>query len=83
MLDWIALRRMTPNLNICAAVLVQQRDLSAENLADWLHSQTRATLAEMAQRSRSLAKPDATDRVARICAAVAGGGSSASPEGKQ
>jgi UDP-N-acetylglucosamine--N-acetylmuramyl-(pentapeptide) pyrophosphoryl-undecaprenol N-acetylglucosamine transferase len=66
-----------------AAVLVQQRDLSAENLADWLHSQTRATLAEMAQRSRSLAKPDATDRVARICAAVAGGGSSASPEGKQ
>jgi UDP-N-acetylglucosamine--N-acetylmuramyl-(pentapeptide) pyrophosphoryl-undecaprenol N-acetylglucosamine transferase len=53
------------------AVLVQQRDLSAENLSDWLRSQTRETLAEMAERSRALAKPDATDRVAQVCAAVA------------
>jgi UDP-N-acetylglucosamine--N-acetylmuramyl-(pentapeptide) pyrophosphoryl-undecaprenol N-acetylglucosamine transferase len=55
-----------------AAVLVQQRDLSAELLADWLRGQTRVSLAEMAERSRSLAKPDATDEVARVCAAVAG-----------
>jgi len=54
-----------------AAVLVQQRDLSPENLADWLRSQTRETLAEMAERARLLAKPEATDRVAQVCAAVA------------
>ncbi|WP_175692872.1 undecaprenyldiphospho-muramoylpentapeptide beta-N-acetylglucosaminyltransferase [Burkholderia ambifaria] len=55
-----------------AAVLVQQRDLSAELLADWLRSQSRASLADMAERSRSLAKPEATDEVARICSTVAG-----------
>ncbi|WP_179404924.1 undecaprenyldiphospho-muramoylpentapeptide beta-N-acetylglucosaminyltransferase [Burkholderia guangdongensis] len=55
-----------------AAVLVQQRDLSAELLADWLRGQSRASLAEMAERSRALAKPDATDEVARVCATVAG-----------
>jgi UDP-N-acetylglucosamine--N-acetylmuramyl-(pentapeptide) pyrophosphoryl-undecaprenol N-acetylglucosamine transferase len=54
-----------------AAVLVQQRDLSPEALADWLRAQTRETLAEMAGRARSLAKPEATDRVAQVCAAVA------------
>jgi UDP-N-acetylglucosamine--N-acetylmuramyl-(pentapeptide) pyrophosphoryl-undecaprenol N-acetylglucosamine transferase len=64
-----------------AALLVQQRDLSAEKLADWLHSQTRETLAEMAERSRSLAKPDATEQVAQICATVAGW--TPSLEGKQ
>ncbi|HYS67554.1 MAG TPA: undecaprenyldiphospho-muramoylpentapeptide beta-N-acetylglucosaminyltransferase [Paraburkholderia sp.] len=66
-----------------AALVVQQRDLSAETLAEWLRSQTRETLAEMAERSRSLAKPDATEQVAKICATVAGSISGASPEGKQ
>jgi UDP-N-acetylglucosamine--N-acetylmuramyl-(pentapeptide) pyrophosphoryl-undecaprenol N-acetylglucosamine transferase len=69
-----------------AALVVQQRDLSAEKLADWLRGQTRASLADMAERSRSLAKPDATEQVARICATVAGAGSmvaGVSPEGKQ
>src|SRR5471032_3412292 len=66
-----------------AALVVQQRDLSAEKLADWLRSQTRESLAEMAERSRSLAKPDATEQVAQICATVAGSISGASPEGKQ
>jgi UDP-N-acetylglucosamine--N-acetylmuramyl-(pentapeptide) pyrophosphoryl-undecaprenol N-acetylglucosamine transferase len=66
-----------------AALVVQQRDLSAETLADWLRSQTRESLAEMAERSRSLAKPDATEQVAQICATVAGSISGASPEGKQ
>ncbi|KAF1029493.1 MAG: UDP-N-acetylglucosamine--N-acetylmuramyl-(pentapeptide) pyrophosphoryl-undecaprenol N-acetylglucosamine transferase [Burkholderia plantarii] len=55
-----------------AAAVVQQRDLSAELLADWLRAQTRTSLAQMAERSRALAKPDATDVVARICASVAG-----------
>ncbi|MEX3954390.1 undecaprenyldiphospho-muramoylpentapeptide beta-N-acetylglucosaminyltransferase [Trinickia sp. EG282A] len=62
-----------------AAVLVQQRDLSPEALADWLRAQTRETLAEMAGRARSLAKPEATDRVAQVCAAVA----QARQQGKQ
>jgi UDP-N-acetylglucosamine--N-acetylmuramyl-(pentapeptide) pyrophosphoryl-undecaprenol N-acetylglucosamine transferase len=66
-----------------AALLVQQRDLSADGLASWLHSQTRETLAEMAERSRSLAKPDATEQVAQICASVAGVILSPSTEGKQ
>ncbi|AXF19529.1 undecaprenyldiphospho-muramoylpentapeptide beta-N-acetylglucosaminyltransferase [Burkholderia pyrrocinia] len=55
-----------------AAVLVQQRDLSAELLADWLRGQSRASLADMAERSRALAKPEATDEVARVCAKAAG-----------
>lgn len=54
-----------------AAVLVQQRDLSPEVLADWLRAQTRETLEEIAGRARALAKPEATDRVAQVCAAVA------------
>ncbi len=62
-----------------AALVVQQRDLTAGGLADWLHGQTRASLADMAERARSLAKPDAADQVARICADVAG----VSPGGKQ
>jgi UDP-N-acetylglucosamine--N-acetylmuramyl-(pentapeptide) pyrophosphoryl-undecaprenol N-acetylglucosamine transferase len=55
-----------------AAQLIQQRDLTADKLAGWLQSQTRASLAEMAGRSRELAKPDATERVAKVCADVAG-----------
>ncbi|MEX3547675.1 MAG: undecaprenyldiphospho-muramoylpentapeptide beta-N-acetylglucosaminyltransferase [Burkholderia sp.] len=55
-----------------AAVLVQQRDLSADLLADWLRRQTRDSLAQMAERSRSLAKPDATNLVARACVQAAG-----------
>jgi UDP-N-acetylglucosamine--N-acetylmuramyl-(pentapeptide) pyrophosphoryl-undecaprenol N-acetylglucosamine transferase len=66
-----------------AAVVVQQRDLSAQQLADWLRGQTRETLVEMAKRSRSLAKPDATEQVAQICATVAGFAHSAVPEGSQ
>ncbi|QYD69514.1 undecaprenyldiphospho-muramoylpentapeptide beta-N-acetylglucosaminyltransferase [Paraburkholderia edwinii] len=66
-----------------AAVVVQQRDLSAQQLADWLRGQTRETLVEMAKHSRSLAKPDATEQVAQICATVAGFAHSAVPEGSQ
>ena len=52
---------------------------TAESLAAWLQQQTRESLADMAARARALAKPDAADQVASICAAVAG----ASPGGKQ
>jgi UDP-N-acetylglucosamine--N-acetylmuramyl-(pentapeptide) pyrophosphoryl-undecaprenol N-acetylglucosamine transferase len=59
-----------------AAHLIQQRDLSAAGLAGWLRSQTRESLAGMAGRARELAKPDAAERVARVCADVAGLGAS-------
>ncbi|KQR85297.1 UDP-N-acetylglucosamine--N-acetylmuramyl-(pentapeptide) pyrophosphoryl-undecaprenol N-acetylglucosamine transferase [Burkholderia sp. Leaf177] len=55
-----------------AAHLIQQRDLSAEKLAGWLRAQTRETLSQMAVKARALAKPDATERVGRVCADVAG-----------
>jgi UDP-N-acetylglucosamine--N-acetylmuramyl-(pentapeptide) pyrophosphoryl-undecaprenol N-acetylglucosamine transferase len=68
-----------------AALVVQQRDLTADGLAAWLRGQTRESLAEMAERSRSLAKPDATEQVAQICAEAAGVVPSRSPstEGRQ
>jgi UDP-N-acetylglucosamine--N-acetylmuramyl-(pentapeptide) pyrophosphoryl-undecaprenol N-acetylglucosamine transferase len=59
-------------VNQGAAHLIQQRDLSAAGLADWLRSQSRESLAKMAERARELAKPDAAERVARVCADVAG-----------
>jgi UDP-N-acetylglucosamine--N-acetylmuramyl-(pentapeptide) pyrophosphoryl-undecaprenol N-acetylglucosamine transferase len=55
-----------------AAHLIQQRDLSAEKLAGWLRDQTCETLSQMAVKARTLAKPDATERVGRVCADVAG-----------
>jgi UDP-N-acetylglucosamine--N-acetylmuramyl-(pentapeptide) pyrophosphoryl-undecaprenol N-acetylglucosamine transferase len=67
-----------------AALVVQQRDLTAQMLADWLRGETRETLVDMAKRSRSLAKPDATEQVAQICATVAGVAHRAAvPEGSQ
>jgi UDP-N-acetylglucosamine--N-acetylmuramyl-(pentapeptide) pyrophosphoryl-undecaprenol N-acetylglucosamine transferase len=54
-----------------AAVLVQQRDLSPERLADMLRGFTRDQLREMAERARSAAKPDATATVARACMELA------------
>lgn len=50
-----------------AGWLQQQRDVSAESLAQWLTGLTRETLSEKAQRARSLAFPDATQRIAAVC----------------
>jgi UDP-N-acetylglucosamine--N-acetylmuramyl-(pentapeptide) pyrophosphoryl-undecaprenol N-acetylglucosamine transferase len=55
-----------------AAVLLQQRDLSARGLADLLLGFTRDKLLDMARRARSLARPDATSEVAGACLAAAG-----------
>lgn len=55
-----------------AAVLVQQRDLTARGLADLLLGFTRERLLDMARRARALARPDATAAVAAACAAAAG-----------
>jgi UDP-N-acetylglucosamine--N-acetylmuramyl-(pentapeptide) pyrophosphoryl-undecaprenol N-acetylglucosamine transferase len=54
-----------------AAWLVQQKDLSPEKLAGLLMSLDREALAGMSRRAQGLAKPDATQRVAEICEAVA------------
>ena len=54
-----------------AALTIRQSELTPEQLAAWLGAQTRASLAEIAGKARALAKPDATDRVADVCAAVA------------
>ncbi|HEY4375216.1 MAG TPA: undecaprenyldiphospho-muramoylpentapeptide beta-N-acetylglucosaminyltransferase [Burkholderiales bacterium] len=56
-----------------AALLVQQKELSVQNLAATLKTLTRARCLELAQKARQLAKPDATDMVARACIALAEG----------
>ncbi|GAB3627256.1 undecaprenyldiphospho-muramoylpentapeptide beta-N-acetylglucosaminyltransferase [Pandoraea terrae] len=54
-----------------AATLIDQRELSVDILAEWLRRQTRETLLATAQKAKALAKPDATEQVARICVALA------------
>lgn len=54
-----------------AAILIDQRELSADRLAEWLRAQTRETLLAIAQKAKALAKPDATEQVALLCAALA------------
>lgn len=54
-----------------AAVLVQQRDLTPERLAEILRSLSRGRLLEMADRARALGKPDAARAVADACIELA------------
>ena len=55
-----------------AADLIQQRDLSAERLAQWIDQHnSREQLAVMAERAREQGKPSATAEVARVCLEVA------------
>ena len=55
-----------------AAWLVPQRDLSPAALATLIESVDRTRLLQMACRAREAARPDATERVARACAELAG-----------
>ncbi|OIR11787.1 UDP-N-acetylglucosamine transferase [mine drainage metagenome] len=55
-----------------AAILLPQKELSAEKLAQLLRGLSREKLLEMAQAARNLAKPDATRQVAQVCAELAG-----------
>lgn len=55
-----------------AAVLLPQTELNAEKLAQLLREMTREKLLAMAQAARSLAKPDATQQVVRVCVELAG-----------
>jgi UDP-N-acetylglucosamine--N-acetylmuramyl-(pentapeptide) pyrophosphoryl-undecaprenol N-acetylglucosamine transferase len=54
-----------------AAILIQQRDLSAEKLAELIRSMDRAKLLEMAKKARALGKPDAAKLVAQRCMEIA------------
>jgi UDP-N-acetylglucosamine--N-acetylmuramyl-(pentapeptide) pyrophosphoryl-undecaprenol N-acetylglucosamine transferase len=54
-----------------AAVLLPQKDLSAEKLAHLLRGFDREKLLAMAQAARSLAKPEATQTVAGVCKELA------------
>ena len=64
-----------------AAWLIQQKDLSAEKLAQLISSINRDTLSEMSAKARGLAKPDATQRVADICEGLASQGSGIRDQG--
>lgn len=55
-----------------AADLLPQSELTPERLAALIRTKTRTTLQAMAEKARSLAKPDATMRVADVCAECAG-----------
>lgn len=54
-----------------AAVLVQQKELSAGKLAEILSELSRAQCLDMAKQARALGKPEATADVAAICREVA------------
>jgi UDP-N-acetylglucosamine--N-acetylmuramyl-(pentapeptide) pyrophosphoryl-undecaprenol N-acetylglucosamine transferase len=50
-----------------AAILIQQRDLTPEKLAQRIQSLDRNRLLEMAKKARALGKPDAARTVAERC----------------
>jgi UDP-N-acetylglucosamine--N-acetylmuramyl-(pentapeptide) pyrophosphoryl-undecaprenol N-acetylglucosamine transferase len=54
-----------------AAILLPQKELSAEKLAQLLQELDREKLLAMAQAARGLAKPDATRHVAQVCTTLA------------
>ena len=54
-----------------AAILLPQSELTPERLAGLLRELTREKLAAMADRARTLAKPEATRAVAEICMEIA------------
>jgi UDP-N-acetylglucosamine--N-acetylmuramyl-(pentapeptide) pyrophosphoryl-undecaprenol N-acetylglucosamine transferase len=54
-----------------AAILIQQRDLSPEKLAELIRSMDRAKLLDMAKKARALGKPDAARLVAQRCMELA------------
>ena len=53
-----------------AAVILQQRDMSAAVLAQKIRNLDRDRLLHMAQKARLLARSDATSRVVEICERV-------------
>jgi UDP-N-acetylglucosamine--N-acetylmuramyl-(pentapeptide) pyrophosphoryl-undecaprenol N-acetylglucosamine transferase len=53
-----------------AAVVFQQADLTAQQIARWLGAKDRDGLREMAVKARGCAIPGAAERVAAICEEV-------------
>jgi len=64
-----------------AGWLMQQKDLTAEKLAALIGELDRGSLAVMSDKARALAKPDATERVADVCEALASQGSGVRGQG--
>ncbi len=54
-----------------AAILLPQRSLTAERLAELIGSLDRAALLQMARSARTLGKPDAAQVVAQRCMGLA------------
>jgi len=54
-----------------AAILLPQTELTPQRLAALLQGMTRERLLEMAEKARHCARPDATARVADVCAGLA------------
>jgi UDP-N-acetylglucosamine--N-acetylmuramyl-(pentapeptide) pyrophosphoryl-undecaprenol N-acetylglucosamine transferase len=54
-----------------AAILIQQRDLTPQKLAELIRSLDRARLLDMAKRARAMGKPDAARVVAQRCMEIA------------
>jgi UDP-N-acetylglucosamine--N-acetylmuramyl-(pentapeptide) pyrophosphoryl-undecaprenol N-acetylglucosamine transferase len=54
-----------------AAILIQQRDLTPQALAQRIQGLDRSRLLEMARRARALGKPDAARVVAERCMSIA------------
>ena len=65
-----------------AAWLMPQTELTPEALATLLESVDRGRLLQMACRAREAARGDATERVARACAELAGAGGQAAGGGR-
>jgi UDP-N-acetylglucosamine--N-acetylmuramyl-(pentapeptide) pyrophosphoryl-undecaprenol N-acetylglucosamine transferase len=63
-----------PMVDAGAALIMQQKDLTAESLADLLQAwlATRDDLVRRAKKARQLARPDALERIAGHCLAAAG-----------
>jgi UDP-N-acetylglucosamine--N-acetylmuramyl-(pentapeptide) pyrophosphoryl-undecaprenol N-acetylglucosamine transferase len=53
------------------AVLLPQTELTPQRLATLLHEMNRVRLLDMAEKARGCARPDATARVADVCAGLA------------
>ena len=54
-----------------AAVLLPQKEMTPERLAELLRNMTRERTLQMAQAARAAAQPNAAQRVAQVCAEVA------------
>jgi UDP-N-acetylglucosamine--N-acetylmuramyl-(pentapeptide) pyrophosphoryl-undecaprenol N-acetylglucosamine transferase len=54
-----------------AALLIQQRDLTPQKLAETIQGLDRGRLLDMARKARALGKPDAARVVAQRCMSIA------------